>query len=146
MAIEIRNFRDRLPEAMAGLARDARQEGYLHIGRLIDEWPVGDIRFARDGERLLGAFAGAALVAVGGMTIEPAMREALRMRRFYVRPGMRGRGVGRMLALALLDHARLFCRCVTVHAGNDGAMKFWDALGFRPVKQDSYTHVLELRG
>ncbi|MBB4191310.1 GNAT superfamily N-acetyltransferase [Rhizobium aethiopicum] len=146
MTIDIRIFRDRLPEAMTGLAHDARQEGHLHIGRLIDEWAAGDIRFARDGERLLGAFAGETLVGVGGMTIEPAMPEALRMRRFYVRPAMRGRGVGRMLALALLDHARRFCRCVTVHAGNDGAAKFWESLEFRPLDQDGYTHVLDLRG
>ncbi|WP_434711590.1 GNAT family N-acetyltransferase [Rhizobium sp. YTUHZ045] len=146
MTIDIRIFRDRLPEAMAGLAHDARQEGHLHIGRLIDEWAAGDIRFARYGERLLGAFAGETLVGVGGMTIEPTLPEALRMRRFYVRPAMRGRGVGRMLALALLDHARRFCRCVTVDAGNDGAAKFWESLEFRPSEQDAYTHVLDLRG
>ncbi|MBX5220778.1 GNAT family N-acetyltransferase [Rhizobium sp. NLR8a] len=146
MTIDIRIFHDGLPEAMAGLAHQAQQEGHLHIGRLIDDWAAGDIRFTRDGERLLGAFEGETLVAVGGVTIEPARPEPLRMRRFYVRPAMRGRGVGRMLALALLDHARRFCRCVTVHAGNDGAMRFWESLEFRPLDQDGYTLVLDLRG
>jgi len=46
------------------------------------------------------------LAGVGGMTVEAAMSGALRMRRFYISPAMRGRGIGRMLALALLDHAR----------------------------------------
>ncbi|WP_082929071.1 GNAT family N-acetyltransferase [Rhizobium aegyptiacum] len=146
MTIDIRIFRDRLPEAIAGLAREARQEGHLHIARLVDEWSAGETRFSRDGERLLGAFAGETLVGVGGVTVEPAMLEALRMRRFYVCPGMRGRGVGRMLALTLLNHARPFCRCVTVHVENDGATKFWESLEFRPRDQNGYTHVLDLRG
>ena len=146
MTIDIRILRDELPDQITGLAREARQEGHFHITRLVDEWSAGDVRFARDGERLLGAFVGEALVGIGGMTVEPAIPAALRMRRFYVRPDMRGRGVGHMLALALLEHARRFCSVVTVHAGNDGAAKFWESLGFQSARQDGSSHILELLG
>jgi len=106
MTIDIRMIRDRLPQQIADLESEARQEGYRHITRLIDEWSAGDVRFEGNGERLLGAYVDAVLAGVGGMTVEAAMSGALRMRRFYISPAMRGRGIGRMLALALLDHAR----------------------------------------
>jgi GNAT superfamily N-acetyltransferase len=145
MTIDIRRFRDRLPQEIADLESEARQEGYLHITRLIDEWSTGDNRFQRDGERLLGAYVDDALAGIGSMTVETAMSGVLRMRRFYVRPATRGRGIGRILALALLDHARSFCTVVTVHAGNDGAAKFWESLGFQPHGRDGYTHLLALQ-
>ncbi|MBY4608932.1 GNAT family N-acetyltransferase [Rhizobium sp. 9T] len=144
--IDIRVLHDRLPQELANLEAEAGREGYLHIARLVDEWSVGTLRFEGDGERLLGAYIGEALVGVGGMSAEAALLGALRMRRFYVHSAMRGRGIGRALALALLEHVRRFCSFVTVHAGNDGAAKFWESLGFQPVSQDGYSHILELHG
>ncbi|NYJ12457.1 GNAT superfamily N-acetyltransferase [Rhizobium leguminosarum] len=144
MSVDIRVIRDRLPPEIADLESEARREGHLHIGRLIDEWSAGDIRFERDGERLLGAYVGEALAGVGSVTVEPALSQALRMRRFYVSPEMRGHGIGRLLALALLNHARDFCRVITVHPGNPGAVKFWEALGFRPHAPDGDILCLEI--
>ncbi|KAF5880604.1 MULTISPECIES: GNAT family N-acetyltransferase [Rhizobium] len=145
MTIDIRRLRDRLPQEIADLESEARREGHRHVARLIDEWSIGDNRFQRDGERLLGAYVDDALVGIGGMTVETAMSGALRMRRFYIHPAMRGRGIGRVLALALLDHARSFCIVVTVHAGNDGAARFWESLGFQPDGRDGHTHLFALQ-
>ncbi|MBX5011084.1 GNAT family N-acetyltransferase [Rhizobium lentis] len=144
MTINIYVIRNRLPQEIASLESEARREGYRHITRLIQEWSAGETRFEYEGERLLGAYVGEALAGVGGMTLEPAAVEALRMRRFYVHPAMRGRGVGRSLALTLLDHARSFCSLVTVYAGNGGAAKFWESVGFQPCGRDGHTYVLEL--
>ncbi|RUM09930.1 GNAT family N-acetyltransferase [Rhizobium chutanense] len=144
MTIDIRMIRDRLPKEIADLESEARREGYRHITCLVDEWAAGDTRFERDGERLLGAHVGAALAGIGGMTVEPALSGALRMRRFYIRPAMRRRGIGRMLASGLLDHARSCCSIVTVHAGNAGAAKFWESLGFQASERDG--HRLDLQG
>lgn len=146
MTIDIRRLRDQLPQEIADLESEARREGYRHIARLIHEWSTGDIKFERDGESLLGAYVDGALVGIGGMTVDPAMSGALRMRRFYIRPAMRGRRIGRMLALALLDHARSRCGIVTVHAGNDGAARFWESLGFQPHGRDGHTHLFALHG
>ncbi|PDS79670.1 GNAT family N-acetyltransferase [Rhizobium sp. L43] len=146
MMIDVRIIRDRLPREIADLESAARQEGYRHITRLVDEWAAGDTRFERDGERLLGAYVDQALAGIGGMTVEAAMSGALRMRRFYISAAMRRRGIGRMLALALVDHARSRCSIVTVHAGNDGAAKFWVSLGFQANGRDGYTHRLDLHG
>ncbi|MBY5837485.1 GNAT family N-acetyltransferase [Rhizobium leguminosarum] len=145
MTIDIRRICDWLPQEIADLESEARREGHRHVSRLIDEWSIGDNRFQRDGERLLGAYADGELAGIGGMTAETAMSGALRMRRFYIRPAMRGRGIGRMLALALLEHARSCCGIVTVHAGNDGAVRFWESLGFQPHGRDGHTHLLALQ-
>ncbi|MBX5163710.1 MULTISPECIES: GNAT family N-acetyltransferase [unclassified Rhizobium] len=144
MTVDIRVIRDRLPREIADLESEARQEGHLHISRVIAGWSAGDLRFERDGERLLGAYVGKALAGIGGLTIEPTLSGALRMRRFYIRPEIRRHGIGRMLALALLDHARAFCSIVTVHAGNADAAKFWQALGFQLYERDGDTHCLEI--
>ncbi len=95
MTIDIRMIRDRLPQEIADLENEARREGHLHITRLIGDWSVGAVRFEGDGERLLGAYVAEGLAGIGGMTIEPTMSGALRMRRFYIRPAMRRRGIGR---------------------------------------------------
>ncbi|MCV9946043.1 MULTISPECIES: GNAT family N-acetyltransferase [unclassified Rhizobium] len=145
MTIDIRRLRDRLPREIADLESEARQEGHRHVARLIDEWSIGDNRFEHHGERLLGAYVDDVLAGIGGMTVETAMSGALRMRRFYIRRAMRGRGIGRMLAMAPLDHASSFCTVVTVHAGNDDAARFWESLGFQPYGRDGYTHLLALQ-
>ncbi|MBY5351491.1 GNAT family N-acetyltransferase [Rhizobium leguminosarum] len=145
MTIDIRRLRDQLPQEIADLESEARREGYLHVARLIDEWSAGDIKFEHHGERLLGAYIDDALIGIGGVTVDPAMSGALRMRRFYIRPAMRGCGIGRMLALVLLDPARSCCSIVTVHAGNDDAARFWESLGFQPHGRDGHTHLFALQ-
>jgi GNAT superfamily N-acetyltransferase len=134
---------DPLPEDAFRLAEAAEEEGHSHIRRFVDEWVAGSNRFDREGERMLVARAGDALVGVGGLTLEFSRRDWLRMRRFYVLPAYRGQGIGRRLAQDLLGHARAFTGVVTVHAANDEAILFWQAMGFRPLRRESYTHILE---
>ncbi len=126
------------------LAETARQDGYNHILRIAEERSAGINRFERRGESLLGAHDQGRLIAVGGMTVEPSRVDWLRMRRFYVSRQYRGRGIGRRLAEHLLEHARSFTPVVTVHAGSDDAISFWQAMGFQPLTGESYTHTLHL--
>jgi GNAT superfamily N-acetyltransferase len=46
------------------------------------------------------------LAAIGGITIDPIVPDALRMRRFYVRPAFRRTGIRGEIAQALLKSAR----------------------------------------
>ena len=55
------------------------------------------------------------LAGIGGVTVEAAVPNALRTRRFYVRPAFRRGGVGRELVLQLLAHMRSN-RVVSVNA------------------------------
>ena len=90
-----------LPAGFALLCTEARNEGHRHMERLATDWTKGATRFDAPGEALLAAFVTGTLAGIGGMTIDPADPDALRMRRFYVRPEFRRHGVGRRLTKRL---------------------------------------------
>jgi hypothetical protein len=73
---------------------EARAEGHAFLDRLANDWASGAMRFDRPGEALLAAYSQGVLAAIGGITVDPIVAEALRMRRFYVRPAFRGLVLG----------------------------------------------------
>ncbi len=108
------------------------------LDTLAAEWAANVQRFDRDGAALFAAYANRTLAGIGGITLEPTIPEALRMRRFYVRVPFRRIGIGRKLAAALLEpHAG---KTITVNAGTGGDA-FWEALSFAPDQRDGHTHI-----
>jgi GNAT superfamily N-acetyltransferase len=97
-------------------------------------------KLAFPSEALIAVHVGGTLAAVGGITRDPVMVRALRMRRFYVRRAFRGRGIGRRLVEALLD-GRHGEWTVVVNAGRRSS-RFWEAVGFASDARDEHTHVL----
>jgi GNAT superfamily N-acetyltransferase len=132
---------DELPTGLGRLRAEARSEGHRHLERLADEWNTRAMRFDRDGEALLAARLDGSLAGIGGLTIDPAIPDALRMRRFYVAKSLRRHGIGRALAEKLLAGARALRRPVTVNAGA-GSEPFWEALGFVAEPRYGHTHVI----
>ena len=129
-----------LPADFPALCAAARREGFRFVGRLASEWEAGSARFDRPGEALLAACMADVLAGVGGLTLDPVVPGALRMRRFYVHPAFRRHGIGRALAMALLERPGTAGRSVMVNAGPIGAPVFWEALGFVPDRCDGHTH------
>jgi Acetyltransferase (GNAT) domain len=70
------------------------------------------------------------LAAIGGITIDPIVPDALRMRRFYVRPAFRRTGIRGEIAQALLKSARSI-PLVTLNAAVK-SVPCWKTLGFVP--------------
>ena len=130
-----------LPVGFDDLREEAHTEGYRMLDRLAADWQAGMVRFDRPGERLLAAEGNGVLAAIGGLTLDPVMVEALRMRRFYVRRQFRRSGIGRCLAADLLDPPAKAGRLVTVNAAARSS-PFWEALGFVREEQSGHTHVL----
>jgi hypothetical protein len=64
------------------------------------------------------------------MTVHPAWR----MRRLYVHRRFGRREIARTIASALMLEAEDKVSFLTVHAGNDGVAKFWEALDLDPCK------------
>jgi GNAT superfamily N-acetyltransferase len=134
-----------LPPGFDVLRAEARAEGHLFLERLADDWQSRTVRFDREGEALLVAFCEEVIeviAGIGGLTIEPVVPNALRMRRFYVRAPFRRRGIGRRLVAALLERVRHTGRSITVNAAPDSA-RFWETLGFKPDRRDGHTHILD---
>jgi GNAT superfamily N-acetyltransferase len=132
-----------LPKGFDALRADADAESILNVARLQRDWESGIELFEKSGEVLLAGFDSETLAAIGGLTIEPDRSvRALRLRRLYVRPAWRKRGIGRALATALTEYGFGFVEILTVNAGVAGAAEFWEALGFRRVEHESRTHEL----
>lgn len=132
---------DVLPPGFGVLQTAARAEDHRMLDRLAADWDTGH-RFDQAGEALLAAWHGDALAGVGGITLDPAVPGALRLRRFYVHPSQRRLGVGRALAAALLGAVRQAGTPVLVNAGTPAAAVFWEGLGLVPDPGASHTHRL----
>jgi GNAT superfamily N-acetyltransferase len=130
---------DELPADFDNIRAEARAEGYRFLDRLAKDWASGAMRFDRPGEALLAAYSEGVLAAIGGITIDPMVPDALRMRRFYVRPAFRRTGIGREIAQALLKIARS-APLVTLNAAVE-SVPFWETLGFVPQARNGHTHV-----
>jgi GNAT superfamily N-acetyltransferase len=141
MEIKTEAIIEDLPTGFDALRTDARTEGFRQIERLATDWETRTIRFDNDGEALLAARVDGTLAGIGGLTVEPVVPTALRMRRFYVRPAFRRGGIGRQLVMALLTRARPG-QLITVNAA-PGSIPFWESLGFRPDQRDGHTHILD---
>lgn len=132
-----------LPAGFDALRDDAQRDGFRFVERLADEWASGANRFAGENEALLAAYIGGVLAGIGGITRDPALPGALRMRRFYVRPAFRRLRIGDRLAAALLARPRRPGTPVVVNAGTEAAPAFWEALGFQEDRRDGHTHILQ---
>ena len=101
MRIEV--VSEKLPAGFPTLRAEARREGYRFLERLASEWEAGVARFDRPSEALLAAHVTGVLAGLGGVTLDPVVPGALRIRRFYVHPAFRRHGIGRRLAVVLLQ-------------------------------------------
>ena len=137
MTVSLRRIAS-LPNGFDGLRADAEVDGFRHMRRLAAEFETTREMF----HAVLAAFIAGGLAGIGGITDEPQPTSAptWRMRRLYVHRGFRRRGVARAIAAALLAEAANNVRMVTVHAGNDSAARFWEAIGFEQATCKAWTH------
>lgn len=126
------------------LHAEACREGYDFIETLVEEWATGSNRFNGPGEALCGHLDQGLLVAVGGLNCDPFARrpDMGRIRRVYVRPAWRNKGIGQALVTALVDQARTHFRCVRLRAENAGAARLYERMGFAPLQDPDATHIL----
>ena len=140
--MEIRQIRLPVP-GLDNLRREARDEGYSFLDRLVEDWLSGENRFDGPGEVFCGCFD-SELMAVGGLNRDPFLAdpEVGRIRRMYVHPAWRNRGVGEALVRWLLASARGSFRGVRLRAENAAAARLYERVGFTPIIDPQATHIL----
>jgi GNAT superfamily N-acetyltransferase len=129
---------------LESLQSEAQAEGYDFIDTLVEEWASAENRFDAPGEILCGHLDQGRLVAVGGLNCDPfAGRPDMgRIRRVYVRPAWRDKGIGRALVIALVEHARTRFHSVRLRAENADAARLYERIGFAPIDSSEATHSL----
>jgi len=132
-----------LPADVQVLRNATRKEGHRFIDRLCDDWLSGKNTFSKDHEILLLAYNGNSIAGVGGLTHDPVVPNALRMRRFYVLPQFRRMGLAKQIVDYLLERAVNSEMTVTENAGTKDAPAFWEAIGFSKCVLDDVTHVYD---
>jgi GNAT superfamily N-acetyltransferase len=131
---------EKLPAEFDLLRAEARAEGHHFLDRLANDWSSGAMRFSQPGEAFIAAYSGDRLAGVGGLTVDPAMPGALRMRWFYVRQSFRRSGVARSIARMLPEMAFKTTTVVALNAAPD-SVPFWESLGFMPDQEAGHTHI-----
>ncbi len=133
-----------LPQGFDDLRAEAAEEGFNHIETLWTQWQDGSNRFDRPGEMLVTAVADGELAGIGGITTDFVDPAGLRMRRFYVRPAYRRRGVAGAMATFVLDAAKPLGRPIALLTDTTEGAAFWEAMGFVRVDGEKVTHVMRV--
>jgi GNAT superfamily N-acetyltransferase len=134
-------------EAVDDLISISRPDGFRFVTRLRNDWLERTNRFNGEGETLIQVASGRKLVAIGGLNRDPYAESGSsgRLRRLYVHPQWRGRGLGRQLVMRLVEHASDSFECITLRTDTSEADQFYRHLGFLRVDEDTVTHRLPLR-
>jgi GNAT superfamily N-acetyltransferase len=124
----------------------SQSEGHNMVNRLLTDFRAGENRFDAPGERLFVHLSGNGVLAVAGLNREPDGRLpfAGRVRRLYVAPDCRGRGLGRSLVTAIIAAAEPYFKMLTVNVGKLDSWGFYEHLGFTPDGHPNITHTRKL--
>jgi GNAT superfamily N-acetyltransferase len=145
---EIREHRFFAKSDLMQLNDFAKSENINVVSNLISSWSEDQSFFGEIGEGLWIARTteSGEVIGVGGITICPTRPECRRVRRFYISPQWRRRGIATALANQCIERARSAgVSTVTCHAAASAmAPRFWESIGFEPVVDSDITHVMHL--
>ena len=134
------------------LVKLARVENVRFLDKLVNDYNTGENTFSAEGEALFTVFVGGELVAVGGLNINPYQalehhtRVGLiaRLRRVYVHPGYRRRGIGAALVRRIELGASPYFELLYLFTDSPRAVTFYESLGYSPVKHKKVSHYKRL--
>jgi len=114
------------------------------VNRLIADYDSGENKSDKEGEKLIGFSLDNAIVGLCGLNVEPTNGKYGRIRRLYILPEYRNRGIGTRLVKHLIRYAGRNFEGIVVNIGELPVDNFYRSLGFRSVSNSSFTHFLAL--
>lgn len=127
----------------------AAAEGFVALRWLWEDWLAGTNTFSESGEAFYVARCDGRLVGVCGLNVDPYAADgatAGRLRRMYVLPPFRRRGVGRRLVEQAIQAGRRHFHSLRLRTLDEGASAFYEALGFDRVENvEGATHAMVIR-
>ena len=123
--------------------KESKKEGYNIVDKLINDFKIDKTKFNKKGECVIMCKVGDRVVGIGALGIDPLNSQRGRIRRLYVSPQYRNKGVGRTLVEELIHYSSKNFKSVSVNMGKYKVSKFYEGLGFRRYdKEDGITHLL----
>lgn len=128
------------------LAEVASKEGFHFINQLVHQWESGQNRFDKRGECLIVIKRDRAILAVCGLNQDPYIQNRVqndsigRLRRLYVHPAYRQKGLASALFSAILKKARQDFSIIRLSTDNRSASSFYLSQGFKLSNDLNETH------
>lgn len=133
MDINIKQVTD-LPQDIHVLAESALTEGLNIVSQLITDFETKKKQFDQPGEFLLLAYEQDKLVACGGLNLQwndyEVEHRIGRVRRFYVLPTYRKKGVGKLLLQALEQKAKQNFSALCLNTESKDAVQFYQKMNY----------------
>ena len=125
------------------LAKLASAEGFAFLERFVSELEGDAVALNAAGEFFLGVVAEGEIVALGGVTPDPYVKDPSigRLRHVYVRPDHRRASVGRQLVRELERRAANTYARLRLRTDTDAAARFYQAIGYDSIVDGTATHV-----
>jgi N-acetylglutamate synthase-like GNAT family acetyltransferase len=149
MKVTIEKVRTLPPDLAGELMRASTAEGFTPLQWLQDDWETGRNQFSEPGEALFVARMAGRLVGICGLNRDPYVDGpgVGRLRRLYVLPGERRKGIGSRLVRRVLDGAREHFTSVHLRTLDDRSAQFFAELGFSKIEGAKVaTHEIKLTG
>ncbi len=127
---------------IAPLIKASEQEGFKFLRRLKNDWINGTNRFDKTNEQLYQVRQGTQIIAIGGINNNPYKEAGKigRIRRMYVFPEHRRKGIGRKLILHLLETFGDKFEKITLRTDTEEASRFYESIGFKNIQSANHTH------
>lgn len=138
---------DRLEiQAISHLLESSQDEGFRHIDRLVNEYKSGVNTFSQEGEVLFVAVDCAEWIGICGLNQETSINKKIgRIRRLYVEPQYRNKGIGKELIKAIINHGRPYFKRLVLKTDNEKAYTFYKGLGFKETDGiENQSHYIDL--